>query len=122
MPRAPYIDRKLGTFNVLGEEGLALIEGNADLILKDTGMDFTGDPEILDVFRNAGCDVQGERVRFEPGSCRRTIQATAPKEFVQHARNPANSVKLGGNGTVLCPSWGPPFVHDLDRGRALCKS
>jgi trimethylamine--corrinoid protein Co-methyltransferase len=116
-PRAPFISRKLGTFNVLGEEGLSLIEQNADVILKDTGMDFTGDPEILEIFRAAGCDVKGERVRFEPGFCRRTIQATAPREFHQHARNPGNTVKLGGNGTVLCPSWGPPFVHDLDRGR-----
>jgi trimethylamine--corrinoid protein Co-methyltransferase len=117
MPRAPFIGRKLGTFSVLGEEGLSLIEWNADTILHDTGMEFVGDPEILEIFRNAGCDVQETRVHFERGFCRKTIQATAPKEFTQHARNPANNVKLGGNATVLCPSWGPPFVHDLDRGR-----
>jgi trimethylamine--corrinoid protein Co-methyltransferase len=115
--RAPFINRKLGTFNVLGEEGLSLIEANADRILQDTGMDFTGDPEILETFRDAGCDVRGERVRFEPGFCRKTIQATAPRQFMQNARNPANTVQLGGTATVLCPSWGPPFVHDLDRGR-----
>ena len=115
--RAPFISRQLGTFNVLADEGLSLIEANADVILRDTGMDFTGDPEILTIFRAAGCDVQGERVRFEPGFCRKTIQATAPKQFLQNARNPANTVQLGGNATVLCPSWGPPFVHDLDRGR-----
>ena len=65
--RAPFILRKLETFSVLSEEGLSLIERNADTILKETGMEFTGDPEILDVFRDAGCDVQGTRVRFEPG-------------------------------------------------------
>ena len=59
----------------------------------------------------------GTRVRFAPGFCRRTIQATAPAEFTQHARNPAKSVRIGGRHTVLCPSWGPPFVHDLDQGR-----
>lgn len=80
-------------------------------------MEFTGDPEILDIFRSAGADVKGERVRFEPGMCRQLIQATAPAEFVQHARNPANNVAIGGANTVLCPSWGPPFVHDLDDGR-----
>jgi trimethylamine--corrinoid protein Co-methyltransferase len=116
-PRKPYISRKLGTFNVLSEEGLALIEGNADVILRDTGMEFTGDDEILAIFRHAGCDVQGTRVRFEPGFCRATITATAPARFMQHARNAANSVELGGDATVLCPSWGPPFVHDLERGR-----
>lgn len=116
-PRAPFILRKLGTFNILGEEGLSLIEENADKILAETGMDFVDDPEILEIFANAGCDVQGSRVRFAAGYCRKTIQATAPKQFIQHARNPANSVQLGGDATVLCPSWGPPFVHDLDRGR-----
>lgn len=115
--RAPYISRQLETYSVLSREGLELIEANAETILKDTGMEFQGDPEILDIFRAAGCDVTGSRVRFEPGFCRQTIQATAPREFTQHARNRKNSVKLGGNATVLCPSWGPPFVHDLDRGR-----
>jgi trimethylamine--corrinoid protein Co-methyltransferase len=115
--RPPYISRQLDTFSVLSAEGLELIERNADIILQETGMEFHGDPEILDIFREAGCDVRDTRVRFEPGFCRKTIQATAPREFIQHARNPANTVKLGGNATVLCPSWGPPFVHDLDRGR-----
>lgn len=115
--RAPFISRHLDTYSVLSNEGLELIERNADTILKETGMEFHGDPEILGIFRDAGCDVKDTRVRFEPGFCRRTIQATAPSAFLQHARNPGNTVKLGGNATVLCPSWGPPFVHDLDRGR-----
>ena len=116
-PRSPYIHRRLGTFNILSEEGLAQIEFNADKILHDTGMDFVDDEDVLECFRQAGCDVQGTRVRFEPGFCRKTIRATAPTSFTQHARNPDNSVLLGGDATVLCPSWGPPFVHDLDRGR-----
>ena len=84
--RAPFISRKLETFSVLSGEGLELIERNADTILKETGMEFHGDPEILDIFRNAGCDVEGTRVRFEPGFCRRTIQATAPRQFTQLRR------------------------------------
>ncbi len=80
-------------------------------------MEFRDDPEILDIFRDAGADVRGARVRFEPGMCRRIVQASAPREFRQHARNPANTVTIGANATVLCPSWGPPFVHDLDAGR-----
>ena len=115
--RAPYIHRKIGTFNILNEEGLSLIEHNADTLLQEIGMDFIDDPEILDIFRNAGCDVDGSRVRFDRGMCRNTIQATAPRSFTQHARNPNNNVVIGGDNTVLCPSWGPPFVSDLDRGR-----
>ena len=115
--RAPYIQRRLNTFDILNEEGLSLIEVQADNILQEIGMEFRDDAEILEIFRDHGCDVDGERVRFEPGFCRQIIRATAPSEFTQHARNPANSVVLGGNNTVLCPSWGPPFVADMDRGR-----
>ena len=115
--RAPWIQRKVGTINVLSEEGLCLIEENADRILRDTGMEFQDDPEILKYFIDAGCDVNDTRVRFEPGFCRKTIQATAPSSFYQHARNPDNTVQIGSTATVLCPSWGPPFVHDLDQGR-----
>ena len=116
-PRAPYIQRRLGTFNVLDEEGLSLIEHNADKLLRDVGMEFRDDPEILEIFTDAGADVDGERVRFEPGMCRKLIQASAPRSFQQHARNPANTITIGGDNTVLMPSWGPPFVHDLDNGR-----
>lgn len=116
-PRRPYISRRIGTFNILDEEGLSLIEANADRLLKEVGMEFHDDPEILDLFRTAGADVKGTRVRFEPGMCRKLVQATAPRQFKQHARNPTNTVVIGGDNTVLCPSWGPPFVHDLDRGR-----
>lgn len=114
---APYIQRNIGYFDILSEEGLCLIEANADSILHDIGMEFRGDPEILDIFREAGADVQGERVRFERGMCRSLVKATAPRSFMQQARNPANTVKLGDGSTVLCPVFGPPFIHNLDEGR-----
>ncbi len=115
--RAPFILRKLSTFNVLSDAGLEQIEANADTILAETGMEFPDDPEILEIFARSGCDVDGTRVRFAPDFCRKIITATAPAQFIQHARNPANNVQLGGDASVLCPAWGPPFVHDLDRGR-----
>jgi len=45
--RSAYIDRKLAPMSVLSDEGLELIEANADLILQQTGMEFHDDPEIL---------------------------------------------------------------------------
>lgn len=113
----PFITRRLPPYEILSDDGLALIERNADTILRETGMAFTDDPEILEIFRDAGADIRGTRVRFDPGFCRTTIQRTAPRTFKQHARNPAKTVEIGGNATVLCPSWGPPFIHDLDKGR-----
>src|SRR5690606_27366941 len=67
-------------------------------------------------FRTAGARVDGERVRFDPGWCRDRIR-TAPKVFTQHARNPARSVQIGGDAQLFCPSFGPPFVHDMEKGR-----
>ncbi|MBU3739102.1 MAG: trimethylamine methyltransferase family protein [Rhodoferax sp.] len=113
----PYITRKIPRFEVLDEEGLQTIERNADTILEETGIDFRDDPEALALFRAAGADVRGERVRFPRGMCRSLVQASAPREFVQHARNPARSVLIGGNSTVFAPAYGSPFVRDLDRGR-----
>ena len=121
LPRAPFIDRKIGCLSVLSEEGLQVIEANAERILSETGMEFRGDNEVLTIFSKAGCDVDCERVRFVPGFCRQTIMATAPAEFMQLARNPENSVRIGGSASILCPSWGPPFVHDEDQGRRYAK-
>ncbi len=113
----PYIRRQISTYSLLDEESLTQIEANAETILQETGMEFRDDPEVLEILKAAGADVQGERVRFEPGMCRSIIQATSPSQFIQHARNPERSVTIGGNNTLFCPSFGPPFVHDLDRGR-----
>ena len=46
----------------------------------------------------------------------------APREFTQHARNPARSVRIGGANTVFVPAYGCPFVHDIDRGRRVWKT
>ena len=113
----PYITRRIPVYEVLDEEGLALIERNADTILEEIGIEFREDPEALAIWKAAGADVEGERVRMPRGLCRRLIQATAPRQFTQHARNPARSVEIGGSHTVFAPAYGSPFVYDLDQGR-----
>jgi trimethylamine---corrinoid protein Co-methyltransferase len=86
------------------------------VILEEVGIDFKDHPRALALLKEAGCDVKGIRVRFPRGLARR-LCATAPREFTQHARNPARSVPIGGNATVFAPVYGSPFVHDLDQGR-----
>ncbi|HEV7811026.1 MAG TPA: trimethylamine methyltransferase family protein, partial [Candidatus Limnocylindrales bacterium] len=113
----PFLTRTLAPFEVLNEEGLAQIEANADAILQEVGLEFRGDPDALRLLREAGADVQGERVRFPKGMCRQIVQASAPRQFTQYARNAANSVEIGGMHTVLAPNYGSPFVRDLDNGR-----
>ncbi len=117
----PYITRKIPYYEVLGAEGLELLEHNADTILQEIGIDFRDDPEALGLLKNAGADVQGERVRFPRGMCRTIVQSSAPKEFTQHARNPARTVVIGGNRTVFAPAYGSPFVRNLDDGRRYAR-
>ena len=115
--KVPFITRTLTPVEILSEEGLSLIEHNADTILETVGIDFREAPDAVVLLKGAGCDVEGERVRFPRGLARSLIQATAPAEFDQIARNPANTVHIGGSATVLAPAYGSPFVRDLDGGR-----
>ena len=113
---APPIVRRIPTYEILDEEGLALIEANAERVLEEIGVSFIDNPDALDLWREAGADVRGERVHL-PRGLARSLCATAPQSYVQHARNPERSVTVGGKGLVLAPVYGPPFVRDLDGGR-----
>ncbi len=112
-----FFERKIPYFELLDESGLQLIEDNADVLLEEIGIEFREYPEALTLLKNAGADVDGERVRFPKGMCRSIIQASAPKEYTQHARNSSRNVIIGGNRTVMVPAYGSPFVRDLDNGR-----
>jgi trimethylamine---corrinoid protein Co-methyltransferase len=110
---SPYIQRRIREYEVLDEEGLALIESNADIVLEEVGIEFRDDAEALALWKDAGCDIRGERVHFPKGLCRELLK-TAPATFTQHARNGARSVQIGGKATVFAPVYGPPFVRDLE--------
>ena len=112
----PYIIRNIPTYDILSEENLIRIEAAADRVLAETGIEFRDDPVALDLWRGAGAEVDGLLVKFPPGLLREVLKS-APPVFTQHARNPANSVQIGGKGVVFSPAYGSPFVMDLDRGR-----
>ncbi|SNZ20389.1 trimethylamine methyltransferase family protein [Cohaesibacter gelatinilyticus] len=111
-----YLKRQIPLVEYLTEEGLNKIEAQADRMLAEIGLEFREDPEVLEIWRTAGAEVEGERVRFPKGMLRELIK-TAPSEFTQYARNRERSVQIGGNNTVFAPVYGPPFVIDLDKGR-----
>jgi trimethylamine--corrinoid protein Co-methyltransferase len=113
---APYIRRRIPNYDILDEEGLALIEANADRVLEEIGVNFVDNPAALELWRNAGADVKGERVHIPRGLVRR-LCATAPSRYVQQARNPDRNVEIGGKSLVLAPVYGPPFVRDMEGGR-----
>jgi trimethylamine--corrinoid protein Co-methyltransferase len=110
-----YIKRVMRPHDLLSEEGLDLIERKADQLLAEVGID-VNEAQDRDEFRRAGAAIDGNRVRFEPGMVRE-LCSTAPRQFTQHARNPAKSVEIGGDNVVLAPAYGSPFVRDLAGGR-----
>ncbi len=113
---ARFIERNIPNFEILNKEALDLIEYNAETVLEEIGVNFPDNPAALQRWRDAGADVQGDRVRIPRGLARR-LCATAPASFTQHARNPSRSVEVGGRNLVLAPVYGPPFVRDSSGGR-----
>ncbi|WP_420567240.1 trimethylamine methyltransferase family protein [Thalassovita sp.] len=113
---AQYIQRNIPNLEVLNDEALEIIEHNAETVLEEIGVNFVNNPAALDLLRDAGAMIEGERVRFPRGLARQLCQ-TAPGQFTQHARNPERSVVIGDGSLVLAPVYGPPFVHDAAGGR-----
>ncbi|WP_298969668.1 trimethylamine methyltransferase family protein [uncultured Roseobacter sp.] len=113
---ARFIERNIPNFEVLTEEALEIIETNAEIVLEEVGVNFVENPAALQRWRDAGADVDGERVRIPRGLARQLCK-TAPSSYTQHARNPARTVEVGGRNLVLAPVYGPPFVRDALGGR-----
>ena len=111
-----YVTRRIPPFAFADEEALVALEAQADWLMQEVGLEFRDDPEALRIWREAGADVDGTRVRAS-GDMIRALCATAPSEFTQVARNPERSVRIGGDHQVFAAVYGPPFVRDLEQGR-----
>ena len=113
---ARFIERNIPNVELLNDEALEIIEANAELVLEEIGVNFVENPEALARWKDAGADVNGERVHIPRGLARK-LCATAPSQFTQIARNRDRNVEIGGRNLVLAPVYGPPFVRDLAGGR-----
>jgi trimethylamine---corrinoid protein Co-methyltransferase len=110
-PHEPFLTRTMKPYELVSDEGLEILEHNADTILAEVGVEIRDYPTAIERFRDAGADVDGTRVRFPRGMCRQIVQASAPAVYTQHARNPERNVQIGGDATVFAPNY------DLDAGR-----
>ena len=84
-------------------------------VLAETGIDFLDDTARRQLV-DAGCDVDGNRVRFDPDLVLRLV-STAPEQFTVHAPNPARNLHIGGDLITYTSVASPPFVTGLGRGR-----
>lgn len=91
----PYVKRQIPFFPFADEEALVRLEDQADWLIQEIGLEFRDDEEALRIWRAAGADVEGTRVKAPRGMIRELCR-TAPSEFTQLARNPERSVRIGG--------------------------
>ncbi len=102
-------------FEYFSQDDVQTIHEATLRVLETVGVD-VGYPPAVEVLKKGGCHVDGQRVFFPPKVVMAQV-AKAPSEYTLQARNPEKNVTIGGDHIAYIPCYGPPFVHDLDRGR-----
>jgi trimethylamine--corrinoid protein Co-methyltransferase len=105
----------LPIYELVNPAGLDRLHAASMRILGEFGIDFY-DEEVRGILKAHGVDVRGDTAFFDEAVIEKYV-GLAPHTFTHLARNPANSVQIGGNQVVFAPVYGPPFVLDLDGGR-----
>jgi trimethylamine--corrinoid protein Co-methyltransferase len=113
-PRKPAI-RAFPPMEIVSKDELEAIHQASLTVLEEIGMDFML-PEARDLLKKAGAKISGERVHFDRSMVEELV-ASAPEQFVLHARNPVNSLELGTRRMTFGTVASPPNSHDMDGGR-----
>ena len=108
----PEIKRGIPLMEVTNQEGVELIHDFAMRVAEQIGCDFQ-DGESLDYWKQTGAEIDGERVRIGRDELMALI-GKIPSSYVHHARNPERSVTVGDGHAVVSPSYGAPFVRDME--------
>ncbi len=108
----PPLVSNVPVYEVANTEGIEQIHELAMRIIETIGVDFR-DAESLEIWKSTDAEIDGERVRIGRNTLMALI-AQAPTEYVHHARNPERTVTVGGRSMVVSPSYGAPFIYDLE--------
>jgi trimethylamine---corrinoid protein Co-methyltransferase len=99
-------------YEILSPDAIAVLDKGWRRIVSEIGVQFAK-PEAVELFRKAGQRIDGEVVYLDPDFVLEQV-ALAPREFDVQARNPANSVHIGGDDMVFGAVYGSPFVRQGD--------
>ena len=99
-------------YEILSPDAVMVLDKGWRRIVSEIGVQFAK-PEAVELFAKAGQRVDGEVVYLDPEFVLAQV-AKAPREFDIQARNPANSVHIGGDHMVFGAVYGPPFVREGD--------
>ncbi|MDF2968992.1 MAG: trimethylamine methyltransferase [Nocardioidaceae bacterium] len=101
---------RMPRYDVLSEDAMATLDRGWRRLLTEVGIEFMSD-RALDLFRAAGQRVEDNTVFLDPDFVLEQV-AKAPREFDIQARNPDNTVHIGGNAMAFGAVYGPPFVRE----------
>ncbi|MCW2595223.1 MAG: trimethylamine methyltransferase [Jatrophihabitans sp.] len=96
-------------YEVLSETAMAALDKGWRRLVSEVGVEFVSD-RALDLFRAAGQRVEDNTVFLDPDFLLAQA-AKAPREFDVAARNPKNSIHIGGDSMAFGAVYGPPFVR-----------
>jgi trimethylamine--corrinoid protein Co-methyltransferase len=99
-------------YEILSPDAVAVLDKGWRRIVSEIGVQFAK-PEAVELFRKAGQRTDGEVVYLDPDFVLEQV-GLAPREFDVQARNPANTVHIGGDDMVFGAVYGSPFVRDGD--------
>src|SRR3954453_1281681 len=99
-------------YEILSEDAMETLDRGWRRIVTELGVEFLLE-DSLEEFRRAGQKVEGNNVKLDPEFVLEQV-AKAPREFDIRARNPANTVHIGGDHMAFASVYGPPFVREGD--------
>src|ERR687894_1670665 len=97
-------------YEVLSEDAMAPLDKGWRRLMTEIGVEFM-DERALELFRQASQRVEERAVFLDPDFVLEQV-AKAPSEFDVQARNPANSIHIGGDAMAFGAVYGPPFVRE----------
>ena len=98
--------------DLLDDEQVQRIHDASMDIIEEVGIEFRCD-DAIGMWRAAGADVDGVTVRIDREHLM-SLLGTAPSSYTMVARDPAHTVTVGDGRTIFTPSYGAPYVLDLD--------
>src|SRR3954451_18278273 len=101
---------RMPRYEVLSQDAMATLDRGWRRLISEIGVEFLDD-RALDLFRKAGQKVEDRTVFLDPDFVLEQV-AKAPHEFDLQARNPDNSVHIGGDAMAFGAVYGPPFVRE----------
>jgi trimethylamine--corrinoid protein Co-methyltransferase len=111
----PTLLRRVPVYEVTNDEGVEMIHELAMRIVEEVGVDFR-DAESLEIWGKSAAEIDGERVRIGRDELLALVDQ-APSEYTHYARNPERTVRVGGDNMVISPSYGAPFIRDMEGQR-----